>query len=246
MLPAVIPNPQQHPQQQPQQQQQQQQQLSLSAPADIPVSSGAVATLVDINDAAAFAQLQDFFVAAGLLPSSCRQRLVLALLSFGIGSEAALAAALNRDSAFLEQVAFHITIFSSIIINVFQAEFALKAPQIQSVLTHMAAQNSTTSPSSVRAVGSVRVLSSLGAQQRLSFGALAVDVNVAVPLDDEDDVAELVALLTRARLVPASSRRPIAAALCAAGIGSAEALSQIMERDAMFLTHQVPAVHFAA
>jgi hypothetical protein len=92
----------------------------------------------------------------------------------------------------------------------------------------------------------VRVLSSLGAQQRLSFGALAVDVNVAVPLDDEDDVVELVAMLTRARLVPASSRRPIAAALCAAGIGSAEALSQIMERDAMFLTHQVPAVHFAA
>jgi len=78
------------------------------------------------------------------------------------------------------------------------------------------------------------VLSSLGAQQRLSFGALAVDVNVAVPLDDEDDVAELVALLTRARLVPASSRRPIAAALCAAGIGSAEALSQVIEHDAMF------------
>ena len=237
-----MPNQQQHPQQQ----QQQQQQLSLSAPAAIPVSSGAVATLVDINDAAAFAQLQDFFVAAGLLPSSCRQRLVLALLSFGIGSEAALAAALNRDSAFLEQVAFHITIFSSIIINVFQAEFALKAPQIRSVLTHMAAQTSTTSPSSVRAVGSARVLSSLGAQQRLSFGALAVDVNVAVPLDDEDDVAELVALLTRARLVPASSRRPIAAALCAAGIGSAEALSQVLEHDPMFLTHQVPAVHFAA
>ena len=53
-------------------------------------------------------------------------------------------------------------------------------------------------------------------------------------------MAELVALLTRARLVPASSRRPIAAALCAAGIGSAEALSQVIERDAMFLTHQVP------
>ncbi len=87
----------------------------------------------------------------------------------------------------------------------------------------------------------MRVLSSLGAQQqRFSFGTLAVDVNVAVPLDDEDDVAELVALLTRARIVPASSRRPIAATLCAAGIGSAEALSQVIERDAMFLTHQVP------
>jgi hypothetical protein len=71
-----------------------------------------VSTLVDINDAAAFAQLQEFFVAAGLLPSSCRQRLVLALLSLGIGSEAALAAALNRDSTFLDQVAFSLCNFS--------------------------------------------------------------------------------------------------------------------------------------
>ena len=59
-------------------------------------------------------------------------------------------------------------------------------------------------------------------------------------------MAELVALLTPARLVPESSRRPIAAALCAAGIGSAEALSQVLGHDPMFLSHQVPAVHFAA
>ena len=76
--------------------------------------------------------------------------------------------------------------------------------------------------------------------------AFSPAVHAAVASEDEDDVAELVALLTRARLVPASSRRPIAAALCAAGIGSAEALSQVIERDAMFLTHQVPAVRFAA
>jgi len=82
--------------------------------------------------------------------------------------------------------------------------------------------------------------------RRRSSGSSAAVCVLPVASEDEDDVAELVALLTRARLVPASSRRPIAAALCAAGIGSAEALSQIMERDAMFLTHQVPAVHFAA
>ena len=60
---------------------------------------------------------------------------------------------------------------------------------------------SASAPATSSAPCTCRVLSSLGAQQRLSFGALAVDVNVAVPLDDEDDVAELVALLTRARLV---------------------------------------------
>jgi hypothetical protein len=76
--------------------------------------------------------------------------------------------------------------------------------------------------------------------------AFSPAVHAAVASEDEDDVAELVALLTRARLVPASSRRPIAAALCAAGIGSAEALSQVLEHDPMFLSHQVPAVHFAA
>ncbi len=81
---------------------------------------------------------------------------------------------------------------------------------------------------------------------RRSPGSSAPACVLSVVSEDEDDVAELVALLTRARLVPASSRRPIAAALCAAGIGSAEALSQVIERDAMFLTHQVPAVRFAA
>ena len=52
-------------------------------------------------------------------------------------------------------------------------------------------------------------------------------------------MAELVALLTRARLVPASSRRPIAAMLCAAGIGSAEALMLAVDRDPSFLSNQV-------
>ena len=75
---------------------------------------------------------------------------------------------------------------------------------------------------------------------RRSLGSFAFDCAVPVNSDDEDDVAEVVALLASARLVPTSSRRPIAAALCAAGIGSAEALSQVIERDAMFLTHQVP------
>jgi hypothetical protein len=41
---------------------------------------------------------------AGLVPASCRQRMMLALLSMGIGSEKALVAALSRDSTFLEQV----------------------------------------------------------------------------------------------------------------------------------------------
>ena len=68
----------------------------------------------------------------------------------------------------------------------------------------------------------------------------------AVPSDDEDDVAELVALLARARLVPTSSRRPVAAMLCAAGVGSAEALLLALDRDPSFLSNQVHFVTFAA
>ena len=67
----------------------------------------------------------------------------------------------------------------------------------------------------------------------------------AVPSDDEDDVAELVALLARARLVPTSSRRPVAAMLCAAGVGSAEALLLALDRDPSFLSNQVHFVTFA-
>ena len=68
---------------------------------------------------------------------------------------------------------------------------------------------------------------------------------LTVPSDDEDDVAELVALLARARLVPTSSRRPVAAMLCAAGVGSAEALLLALDRDPLFLSNQVHFVAFA-
>jgi hypothetical protein len=53
-------------------------------------------------------------------------------------------------------------------------------------------------------------------------------------------VAELVSLLARAGLAPPSSRRPVAAALCAAGVGSAEALALTLERDSSFLLTLVP------
>jgi hypothetical protein len=56
------------------------------------------------DDAAASAELLVVLSSAGLVPVSCRQRMMLALLSMGIGSEKALAAALFRDPAFLEQV----------------------------------------------------------------------------------------------------------------------------------------------
>jgi hypothetical protein len=63
-----------------------------------------------------------------------------------------------------------------------------------------------------------------------------------VPQEDEGLVAELESLLARAVLAPPSSRRPIAAMLCAAGIGSADALAQTLERDPTYLTTQVCAV----
>jgi hypothetical protein len=92
----------------PQQQQQQQQQFSPSSPSAFSIFNTAMTTVFDVKDAAACAELHDVFVAAGLMPSSCRQSLVLALLSHGIGSAAALAAALTRDAKFLDQVAFSI------------------------------------------------------------------------------------------------------------------------------------------
>ena len=61
----------------------------------------------------------------------------------------------------------------------------------------------------------------------------------AVPSDDEDLVTELVSLLARAGLAPPSSRRPVAAMLCAAGVGSAEALLLALDRDPLFLSNQV-------
>jgi hypothetical protein len=57
--------------------------------------------------------------------------------------------------------------------------------------------------------------------------------------DDEDVVSEFTSLLSRAGLAPPSSRRPIAAMLCAAGIGSEEALLLALDRDPLFLYNQV-------
>ena len=74
---------------------------------------------------------------------------------------------------------------------------------------------------------------------RPSSGSRAFDCALPVNSDDEDDVAEVVALLASARLVPTSSRRPIAAMLCAAGIGSAEALMLAVDHDPSFLSNQV-------
>jgi hypothetical protein len=53
--------------------------------------------------------------------------------------------------------------------------------------------------------------------------------------DDEDVVSELEELLSRAKLVPTSLRRPIAVMLYAAGIVSSEALEQRLSRDPNFL-----------
>lgn len=64
----------------------------------------AISVSVGGDDAAASAELLAVLSSAGLVPVSCRQRMMLALLSMGIGSEKALAAALYRDPAFLEQV----------------------------------------------------------------------------------------------------------------------------------------------
>jgi hypothetical protein len=70
-----------------------------------------------------------------------------------------------------------------------------------------------------------------------SFAHAAVPA--ALPSDDEDLVSEFTSLLSRAGLAPPSSRRPVAAMLCAAGIGSAEALLLALDRDPSFLYNQV-------
>ena len=59
---------------------------------------------IDADDTAASTELLAVLSSAGLVPASCRQKLMLTLLSMGIGSERALVAALSRDPAFLEQV----------------------------------------------------------------------------------------------------------------------------------------------
>jgi hypothetical protein len=78
-----------------------------SQPLQRSSSSGkvtAVSVSVDCDDAAASAELLAMLSSAGLVPASCRQRMMLALLSMGISSEKSLQAAILRDSAFLEQV----------------------------------------------------------------------------------------------------------------------------------------------
>jgi hypothetical protein len=61
--------------------------------------------------------------------------------------------------------------------------------------------------------------------------------------DDEDVVAELEELLSRAKLLPTSLRRPIAVMLCAAGIDSSEALEQMLSRDPAFLVTHLALSH---
>ena len=81
---------------------------------------------------------------------------------------------------------------------------------------------------------------------RLLLSSSAFGCALTVPSDDEDLVTELVSLLARAGLAPPSSRRPVAAMLCAAGVGSAEALLLALDRDPSFLSNQVHFVTFAA
>ncbi len=64
----------------------------------------AASVTIDADDTAASTELLAVFSSAGLVPAACRQKLMLMLLSMGIGSERALVAALSRDPAFLEQV----------------------------------------------------------------------------------------------------------------------------------------------
>ena len=64
----------------------------------------AASVTIDADDTAASTELLAVLSSAGLVPASCRQKLMLALLSMGIGSERALVAVLSRDPAFMEQV----------------------------------------------------------------------------------------------------------------------------------------------
>jgi hypothetical protein len=64
----------------------------------------AASVTIDADDTSASTELLAVLSSAGLVPASCRQKLMLTLLSMGIGSEKALVAALSRDPAFLEQV----------------------------------------------------------------------------------------------------------------------------------------------
>jgi hypothetical protein len=217
----------------------------------------AVSVTVDSDDAAASTELLAVLSRAGLVPASCRQRLMLALLSMGIGSEKALSAAIFRDPAFLEQVSptsmdfsffdyFHpIYLFISSDPPL-QPAFALMSAQSECVVNHVLGhQTAPASSPSMARFGSPSTRPpqhSASPQSRRSFGSPSYDLMPHVPQEDEGLVAELESLLARAVLAPPSSRRPIAAMLCAAGIGSADALAQTLERDPTYLTTQVCAV----
>ena len=124
-------------------------------------------------------------------------------------------------------------------------QLSLSQPQVDCITTYIrslaAAQPHSVALSALHLSSSSPSQSSPSAQRSLP-GLLNVSSSAApvtVLSDDEDDVAEVVALLASARLVPTSSRRPIAAMLCAAGIGSAEALMLAVDRDPSFLSNQV-------
>ena len=123
-----------------------------------------------------------------------------------------------------------------------QHAFLLMPAQSECVVRHVLSQQATAASPALPCSLSPSSLQLPVSPYSRRLPALA---HPAVAADDEDDVAELVALLARARLVPSSSRRPVAAMLCAAGIGSAEALAQVLQQDPDFLSNKVPCASVA-
>ncbi len=121
-----------------------------------------------------------------------------------------------------------------------QPAFLLMPAQSECIVNHVLGSQTAAAATPGLSSRSPRALAHAASPySRRSSGSCAFDCALPVNSDDEDDVAEVVALLASARLVPTSSRRPIAAALCAAGIGSAEALLLAVDRDSSFLSNQV-------
>ena len=129
-------------------------------------------------------------------------------------------------------------------------QLSLTQPQVDCITAYLrssaAAQSHSATPVSRVPSSSASQLSPLAQRHSINTTDSPSSFSPsAVAADDEDDVAELVALLARARLVPSSSRRPVAAMLCAAGIGSAEALAQVLQQDPDFLSNKVPCASVA-
>ena len=131
-------------------------------------------------------------------------------------------------------------------------QLSLTQPQVDCITAYLrssaAAQSHSATPVSRVPSSSASQLSPLAQRHSInttdspsSFSPSAV----AVPPDDEVLVADLVCLLSLAGLAPPSSRRPVAAMLCAAGIGSAEALAQVLQQDPDFLSNKVPCASVA-